>query len=81
MSDAVAAEAREIAMSTLISQMNMLAAGLSMAREADFPVDVVREFLNRLDASNEAMIPDSLSKQLIAQQLATMQEMWGTNGN
>ena len=72
---------RDIALALLQAHGNLIGTVLSMVAELDLPAEAVREFLTRHDEANEATIAESPAKHILAQQLATLQELHLPSGS
>lgn len=73
--------ARQMAFASATAWANMLATALSMLAERGFPKEVVREFLDRLDTANDAMLADGPAKSLFQEFVVNLQASYPPNGH
>lgn len=56
---------------------NVVGVAAQMARELDMPASVIAEYLDRLDAANEATISSPNARQMLGTLLAALKEQFG----
>lgn len=69
--------ARDMALPLYSALANVVGVAAQMARQLDTPPAVIAEYLDRLDAANEATISSPNARQMLAQLLATLKEQYG----